>query len=178
VDIASDLLFNHGAWKMGEARTALGDTVYNFVFTYYRKGSIGPMAALLPFEAATHCMELPYFFGQSIVSDFQPGAEDAEIVDRFTTYLTNFVKTGNPNSEKFPEKWEPVRPDALDHYFLFGQTEFGMRDNICEGRPKVWDRLLSENSIDFAKVNAILDGTERMKLLLTDQTDFFPKSKD
>jgi hypothetical protein len=39
-------------------------------------------------------MELPYFFGKSIVSEFQVEKEDAQIMDRFITYLTNFIKTG------------------------------------------------------------------------------------
>jgi hypothetical protein len=52
------------------------------------------MGAMLPWEAATHCMELPYFFGKSILGDFQVEQEDLPIIDRFTTYLTNFMKTG------------------------------------------------------------------------------------
>jgi len=81
----------------------------------------------------------------------------------------------NPNSEKFPEKWEPVRHGSVDHYFIFGESEFGMRENYFESRPKVLDKLFTEKPIDIAKVHSILDGTERMKLLLSDQTDFFSK---
>lgn len=80
--------------EFAESKTENGSQVYNFIFSYYRKGSLGPLAAILPFEGATHCMELPYLFGKSILSEFEVQEEDSVVMDRFVTMLTNFIKTG------------------------------------------------------------------------------------
>jgi carboxylesterase type B len=79
---------------MANIRTKHGDEVYNFIFSYYRKGTLGILGPIFPFEAATHCMELPYIFGISLLGEFHVVDEDKEVMDRFLTYLTSFMKTG------------------------------------------------------------------------------------
>lgn len=64
------------------------------MFTHYKKGLLGPYGAFLPFEAATHCTELPFFFGKSILGEFEVEAEDEPVIERFTTYLVSFIKNG------------------------------------------------------------------------------------
>ena len=75
-------------------RAAHKDTIYFYQFNYYKQGSLGLMALLLPFEAASHCLELPYFFGKSIISEFTPDLQDEQMIEQFTTYITTFIKTG------------------------------------------------------------------------------------
>lgn len=87
-------MLNNGAIQLAETRTEHGDKIYNFIFSYYRKGSLGLFGTMLPFEKATHCMELPYLFGTSFFGPFEVKDEDQEIIERFTTYLTNFIKNG------------------------------------------------------------------------------------
>ncbi|KAI6174878.1 Carboxylesterase domain containing protein [Aphelenchoides bicaudatus] len=146
MNVASDFMFNAGAIKMTESYVSHGSTVYNYVFSYFRKGTLGLLEPALPFGAATHCMELPYLFGKSLFGGYEFKEEDREIVDRFTTYITNFIKTGDPNSSKFPEKWNPSTKGHEGTYFLFGQNEFCNRDNFCGGdRAKKWDRIFKEN---------------------------------
>ncbi|KAI6234514.1 Esterase CM06B1 [Aphelenchoides fujianensis] len=100
--VLSDFLHNHGAHRFGVERTKLGDRVYNFVFTHYKKGtSWGP---------ATHCTELPFFFGKSILGDFEVEAEDEPVIERFTT---------DPNNEKYAAKWLPVDAEHPGRHFVF-----------------------------------------------------------
>lgn len=94
VQVISDFVINAGSIAMAEWRAKHGNRVFNFMFNYYRKGSMGMAGTMMSFEAATHCMELPYFFGVSLFGGFKVEEEDHDIVDRFTTYLTTFIKTG------------------------------------------------------------------------------------
>lgn len=79
---------------MSVEKTQLGAEVYSYCFKYYKPGSIGLMTLLLPFEGATHCLELPYLFGKSILGEFTPDEKDESMLDKFSTYLVQFVKTG------------------------------------------------------------------------------------
>uniref|UniRef100_A0A915EDW0 Carboxylic ester hydrolase n=1 Tax=Ditylenchus dipsaci TaxID=166011 RepID=A0A915EDW0_9BILA len=73
VKLASDILINNGVWHLADRLAKLGNT------------------------GATHCSELPYIFHRGIIANFHPSADDLEMVDYFTTLLTNFAKYGNPN---------------------------------------------------------------------------------
>ncbi|KAI6179542.1 Carboxylic ester hydrolase [Aphelenchoides besseyi] len=109
IEIISDLMFVFGTWKTATERATLGDRVYFYKFHYYKPGSVGLMSVLLPFESATHCCEIPFIFGVSILGHFTPDQKDEEMIEKFTTYLTSFAKTGNPNNEQFADKvWEPL----------------------------------------------------------------------
>lgn len=143
---------------MSRWRHRHGDQVYNFIFGYYKKGSLGAMSSLVSFEAATHCMELPYFLGVNVFGEFMAEKQDRNMIARFTTYLTSFVKTGLvswrpfkistcwlsrcPNNDVFPEQWEEFN-DEEHGYFLFGQNEFGMRKGSGE-RATRWNTFFKE----------------------------------
>jgi carboxylesterase type B len=103
------------------------------------------MSLLLPFEGATHCLELPYFLGKNILGEFVHDEQDEAMMDKFSTYLIEFIKTGNPNNDKYAEKWEPFTIDHHDKYFLFDIHEYGMRDKYAEGRLEKWDKIFAEN---------------------------------
>ncbi|KAI6204234.1 hypothetical protein M3Y94_00649200 [Aphelenchoides besseyi] len=144
IQLVSDFMFNESARRFGIERTKLGDRVYNFVFSHYKPGTLGELGKMLPFEGSTHCCELPYFFGKSILGPFKVEAEDQPVIDRFTTYLCSFIRTGDPNNEKYAEVWKPVTLEAPDLYFEFTSNGAETRDNFCGGkRLDVWDRLFS-----------------------------------
>jgi len=145
VHTLGDFMFNDGALEMAEIRAKKGDNVYNFIFSYYRKNTLGPLGYILPFEGATHCMELPYIFGKSILSDFEVHEDDKPVIDLFTTYLSTFMKTGDPNNDKYPEKWEKFEHGKGNPYFLFGNNEFGTRKGFGNNSKKSWNEVFSEN---------------------------------
>ncbi|KAI6175346.1 Carboxylic ester hydrolase [Aphelenchoides bicaudatus] len=144
VQVLSDIMMNSGSLKTTETRTKHGDHVYNYVFGYYKKGTLGGMEQFLPFAGATHCMELPYLFGKNLFGDFKIEDVDEEVVDQFTTSLSNFVKTGSPNNTGCSEKWKEFTPDNDVPYFYFGQNVFETRKGFCS-RSSVWNQIFSEH---------------------------------
>ena len=101
-------MFNFGAVEMSTIRSLYGSKLYNSIFMHYRDHTLGDLAMLLPFEDATHCMELPYFFGRSILGGFEVTPADEPIIDRYLAYLTAFIKTGSVGVR---------RPQILMQYF-------------------------------------------------------------
>jgi para-nitrobenzyl esterase len=95
-------------WAKQRARTARTK-----VFTYLWDHTIpGPDAARY---GAFHTSEVPYFMNTLYMSD-RPFAElDHKIADRMSSYVANFVKTGDPNSKGLP-RWAPVgdRPEVME----------------------------------------------------------------
>ena len=87
-------MFNYGAAEMSKERSTLGSKLYNSIFSHYRENTLGNAQMLLPFGDSTHCMELPYFFGRSILGGFEVTPADEPIIDRYLAYLTAFIKTG------------------------------------------------------------------------------------
>lgn len=58
-------------------------------------------------NGAWHSSDLWYWFG-TLANGWRPFTDkDRELSNQMTDYLTNFVKTGNPNGENLPE-WKPA----------------------------------------------------------------------
>jgi hypothetical protein len=49
------MIFKSGSLATAKWHFTQDSPVYNFVFGYYKKGTLGGMENFLPFEAATHC---------------------------------------------------------------------------------------------------------------------------
>ncbi|KAI6219555.1 Carboxylic ester hydrolase [Aphelenchoides fujianensis] len=141
----SDYFFNYPTWLMAKRRVEAGEAVFLYRFTYFKNGTLGN-SRVLKFYAATHTLELPYFFGKSILPfGFQPDEEDAKKIEEFTSYVTNFVKTGDPNDGRLV-RWERYAAAANGPYFLFGQnsTEDRSVHNFGDGRLELWDALYAK----------------------------------
>uniref|UniRef100_A0A1I7X660 Carboxylic ester hydrolase n=1 Tax=Heterorhabditis bacteriophora TaxID=37862 RepID=A0A1I7X660_HETBA len=88
--------------------------------------------------AATHCTELTYLFGVSVVFGFRFNDSDKQMIDLMTRMWTNFAKYGNPNgpyedSTVFNFKWEPA---SLENH-----TSFLSISEKCEMRTNYKDKL-------------------------------------
>ncbi|CAD5208876.1 unnamed protein product [Bursaphelenchus xylophilus] len=116
----SDLYFNYGTYRMVKHRVERGEDVYQFRFTYFKEGTNGSYASLIPFQGASHCLELPYLFGISYIDEgeFEPDENDKIMIDYFSGYLINFIKNGNPNDEKL-NGWEKVTKENLAGHMCF-----------------------------------------------------------
>lgn len=76
--------------------------VYGYLFSHVEPG---PDAARF---GAFHTSEVPYFYGNLYLSpgrDFT--ATDRNVETQASTFVTNFVKTGNPNGAGLPA-WQPL----------------------------------------------------------------------
>lgn len=75
-------------------------------------------------NGAWHSSDLWYWFG-TLENCWRPFEEkDYQLSDVMTTYLCNFVKTGNPNGENLPQ-WNPTRTQQ-DPVFCWGEGDFRM----------------------------------------------------
>jgi hypothetical protein len=55
------------------------------------------------------------------------------------------IQFSDPNDNRFAEKWQNLKSGEDGAYFLFGQNEFGMRDNYCGGeRARKWNKIFKE----------------------------------
>jgi para-nitrobenzyl esterase len=64
---------------------------------------------------AFHSSEVPYFMNTLSMSDRPFADADRRIADMMSSYISNFVKTGNPNGRGLP-RWDPVgaKPEVME----------------------------------------------------------------
>ncbi len=75
-------------------------------------------------NGAWHSSDLWYWFG-TLENCWRPFEEkDYQLSDAITTYLCNFAKTGNPNSENMPY-WAPTKTQA-DPVLFWGEGDIRM----------------------------------------------------
>ncbi|KAI6199469.1 Carboxylic ester hydrolase [Aphelenchoides besseyi] len=136
LNIISDLFISFGVWQMAESYVQHGNNnVYLYTFDYIKKGGTGVMGRLFPFEAASHGTEMPYFLGVTPIADFTSTAEDEKLTDRFTTYLANFAKYGNPNGKSDLATWLPLTSSNLLRHNVIRLETDELREDFCDGRP-------------------------------------------
>lgn len=88
------LFFDHSHHALAEAAKANGISAYEYRFSK-KNGRLGPW----------HSGELIYFYGNMPASSRLFGERDRELAEEMTSYLLNFVKTGDPNEPDLPV-WE------------------------------------------------------------------------
>ena len=95
-------------WATQRARTARTQA-----FTYLWDHTMpGPDAARY---GAFHTSEVPYFMSTLSMSDRPFTETDHKIADMMSSYIANFVKTGDPNGKGLP-RWNPVgdKPEVME----------------------------------------------------------------
>ena len=80
-----------------------------------------------------HSGELPYAYGNLHMSDkqFAYNKSDYDLSDIMVKYWTNFIKTGNPNSEGVPE-WELYNPNNAKPIMELGSNVGMFEDRYVE----------------------------------------------
>ena len=93
-------------------------------------------------NGAWHSSDLWYFFG-TLKNCWRPTTDiDAKLTDTMTDYLTNFVKTGNPNNENLPV-WQPTtkRQSKVMH---FGNNQIKMKKVNSH---KLWWNMFTKKAV-------------------------------
>jgi para-nitrobenzyl esterase len=90
-------------WAKARARKAK-TPVYTYIFEQAMPCNEHPEFG------AFHTSDLVYWFNGLKTLDYPWTEEDRRVADQASSYLVNFVKTGNPNGKNLPA-WEPFDAD-------------------------------------------------------------------
>ncbi|CAJ0609031.1 unnamed protein product [Cylicocyclus nassatus] len=145
VKLYSDLFVNNGTYNYVDKMTQLGNRVYLYSFEYFNPQSFGILSVRMPFKGATHCTELTYLFGVSIIFGFHFTEADHKMIDLMTRMWTNFAKYGNPNgpyedSTMLDFLWEPTTKSDCAKYLRISE-KCEMRSNYEEKRAEFWKNI-------------------------------------
>ncbi|KAK6760149.1 hypothetical protein RB195_021595 [Necator americanus] len=146
VKLYSDIFVNNGTYNYVQKMTELGNRVYLYSFEFFNPQSFGILSIRMPFKGATHCTELTYLFGVSIVFGFQFTEADHKMIDLMTRLWTNFAKYGNPNgpyedSSVFNFVWEPATTADCSRYLRIND-KCEMRANYEDKRAEFWKNII------------------------------------
>lgn len=105
-ELGADLMINHRTWQWLEShrKTARAD-IFRYRFDH------GPNTTWFPGEplqGAFHSCEIPYFMDNLDAFDWKRGAADEAVARLSSSYVVNFVRTGNPNGDGLPH-WPSYR---------------------------------------------------------------------
>ncbi|WKY14686.1 hypothetical protein Q1695_000315 [Nippostrongylus brasiliensis] len=145
VKLYSDIFVNNGTYSYVTKMTALANRVYLYSFEYFNPRSFGILSFRMPFKGATHCTELTYLFGVSLLFRFPFSESDMRMIDLMTRMWTNFAKYGNPNgpyedSTIFEFKWDPATPDNCGSHLVINE-KCEMRHEYEERRAEFWKNI-------------------------------------
>ncbi|VDK29978.1 unnamed protein product [Gongylonema pulchrum] len=141
IDMLGDLTSNYGTSLYVEKLIERGETVYMFSLEHCNPACYGLLNFYLPYKKATHGTELIYLFDVNIyMSPFFKTAVDKQISRFMTHSISNFVKTGDPNSvgDNVDGKqclWKPATMQAKEQHLRIAEVS-AMRDEFKNGRMK------------------------------------------
>ena len=106
--LSSDVWIVYPTWRWADLHRRTGNApVYRYRFDQIRPPLVGQDRARAPIGAG-HATDIEYFLNTLNKSDaYAWTEEDREAAKSASTYLANFIKTGNPNGSDLPE-WAPL----------------------------------------------------------------------
>jgi len=130
--------------------------VYYFLFGYRGTKSFTPFFGDSSHDyGVCHQDELLYLFSTELFGEFKPNeSAEKEMIDVMTTLWTNFAKTGNPTPETnslIHTKWEPVKGENLNYYFIKSATDITMEKGLYSERTKIWKNLQTNHPVTRIK---------------------------
>ncbi|KAF2902141.1 hypothetical protein ILUMI_04049 [Ignelater luminosus] len=120
--------------------------VYFYVFGY--RGSVSFSSIFgdpLNDYGTCHVDELIYLFLlPNVFPQYELNHNERNMAEIMTTLWTNFAVTGDPTPTTdalIPEKWEPIKTDNLEFYFIMNDTNLEMSERYNWERAQFWDDL-------------------------------------
>jgi len=141
-DLASDSWIVYATWKwMEEHRKSSGQPVYRYRFDKVRPALVGQPREKEPIGAG-HASDIEYFMGsQTLADEYDWQAADHQTSKTMLRYLTNFVKTGDPNGEGLP-KWSATKAGDSQPVLLLNQNS--KEAMIEDGRYRFWEGMMEQ----------------------------------
>ncbi|KAL3288036.1 hypothetical protein HHI36_002488, partial [Cryptolaemus montrouzieri] len=118
--------------------------VYNYLFTYEGTHSFTEIHSGKKY-GVHHGDDMIYLFkvADSIFPKRNETEDDVKVRELLTTYIFNFVQTGNPTptiDNVVKTKWEPVKTDKLEYYHIDSDVQ-EMRAPLYKERVAFWRRV-------------------------------------
>ncbi|KAF8384725.1 hypothetical protein PRIPAC_73867 [Pristionchus pacificus] len=131
-EVNSDLVFNLPTVQTLQERIRRGIPPYFYVFDYYNKACIGPLAQNSPCADTPHCSELAYLFNDGVVAPFAFSEDDEQVAHLVMRAFANFAKSGNPNDDGSCP-WQPCDVLLPTRHMVLG-TQPRMQQQFKKGR--------------------------------------------
>ena len=138
-DLASDSWIVYSTWKWAELHRQSGAPVYRYRFDRVRPPLRGQSREQEP-PGAGHATDIEYFLNTLAKSDAYAW-EDADRATAQTAarYLTNFVKTGDPNGPDLPP-WPALEAGQANPRVMHLNAESEARPSQVESRYRMLDQ--------------------------------------
>jgi para-nitrobenzyl esterase len=109
--LASDVVANNQVWRWMESHRAAFAPTYFYVYTHPHPRRPGARPNDRPATGAAHAAQIEYALGNlDAAPSYAWTTEDRDVSRIFFGYLTQFIKTGNPNGAELPN-WQAARDD-------------------------------------------------------------------
>jgi para-nitrobenzyl esterase len=109
--LGSDIVTNNQVWRWMESHRSAHVPTYFYRYTHPLPPKLGAPPNERPATGAVHAAQIEYALGNL---DSEPlyawSAEDRDVSRIFSGYVTQFVKTGNPNGPQLPD-WRAAREE-------------------------------------------------------------------
>ncbi|CAD6190683.1 unnamed protein product [Caenorhabditis auriculariae] len=148
IHFLGDHFINVGVFNYARSMAKMGHDVYFYSFEHFNPNGFGIFKWIMPFVAATHCMEIRYVLGKGVISKFKPDEDDLKMIHIMTNYFTNFAKYGTPNSRSDDLKvWEKHSPENPFRHLRIKLPTAEMVDDYQARRAEFWDEIRAANVV-------------------------------
>lgn len=132
-----------------------GNTVYHYQLRYRSKKS-----SLPKWMKMAHGDELNYLFGWPLNNSKGFSEEDKEYSKTLMRYVSNFAKTGNPNSSPAEGiNWPKYSKESQEYLYISSERKVlrGLRNRYCE----FWNNLLPAITAECSSIDNSCDIKEK-----------------
>ena len=138
VQLASDKWIVYSTWRWADLHARTGQApVYRYRFDRVRPPLKGQTRTEEP-RGANHATDIEYFMNTLAKSDaYDWGGKDRTTAYTVSSYLVNFVKTGDPNGEDLPE-WPAIKDGDPTPPVLHLDAQAELRTSDVDDRYRFW----------------------------------------
>ena len=91
-----------------------------------------------------HGSELPFVFNvftDGVSVDYDPNEDELKLAADISDAWTNFITTGNPNSDLYTPITYPLYQPAADSLAVLDEPDYSVQSNVRDSYCDMWDSL-------------------------------------